>query len=58
MPFCSFVTLKFISRPIGILASRMYVRICAWWIGKSISTADFYDEVAADKQIDSIAAIQ
>jgi len=36
----------------------MYVRICAWWIGRSVSRLDLYDEVAADNQIDSIAAIQ
>ena len=53
MPFCSFVTLKLISKPSDALESRMYVNLCLMDWKKR-----FDDEIAAYEQIDPIAAIE
>ena len=33
-----FVVLKLINNPCGLSNNFMYVKICAWWIGKRFST--------------------
>ncbi len=59
MPFCSFVTLKLISKPIGIFGKTHVsedLRLVYWQ--KRFYAFDLHDQVAADNQINSIAAIQ
>ena len=58
MPFCSFVTLKLISKPIGILAKRISKNLRLMNRKKRFYTFDLNDKIATYKKINSIAAVE